>query len=268
MKQKINTGQIYCTRIWEVDFLRGLCVFLMIFDHLMFDLAYVFRSIWFSADGHGILLSLCSFARYNYYPWEPREIVRYAVVLSFILLCGISCSFSRSNLKRGLKLAAVAVLLTLVTWSIDLILGKADHFIILFGILHMLAVAILLYWLLSRYDKKWLLVSGILIIVIGSIISLYPPPVNNNLLAILGLHNQSFYSADYFPLLPWVGYFLIGTVLGPWIYHQKRSLFGRTSAYIAERPVLFAGRHALILYVLHQPAVYLILLLIGYIFIY
>ncbi len=267
MNEKTKDTQIYSTRIWEVDFLRGLCVFLMIFDHMMFDLAFVFRSVWFTDGGNSILYSLCNFARFSYFAWDLRGIVWYAVVLGFIILCGISCSFSRSNFKRGLKLAAVAALLSIVTWGIDRVLGQGNQFIIRFGILHMLAAAILLYWLLSRYEKKWLLTNGILFIVLGIIFTINPPTVNNNLLAFIGPHNQYFYSADYFPLLPWVGYFLVGTVLGPWIYHKKRSLFGRTSVNMAERPLLFAGRHALVFYVLHQPAVYFILLLIGLIFV-
>ena len=30
------------SRIWELDFLRGLSVILMIWDHLMFDIGFVF----------------------------------------------------------------------------------------------------------------------------------------------------------------------------------------------------------------------------------
>ena len=55
-------------RIWELDFIRGLCVALMILDHLFYDLGFVFPQQWFADGGSGIIYDICYFAR-NFY-WD------------------------------------------------------------------------------------------------------------------------------------------------------------------------------------------------------
>ena len=70
--------------------------------------------------------------------------------------------------------------------------------------------------------------------------------------------------ADYMPLFPWLGVFLIGCVIGRICYKDKKTLFagrGKVMKAIA-RPIEFIGRHSLIIYLVHQPLVYAILFLI------
>ena len=121
-------------RIWELDFVRGLCVLLMIFDHTMYDIADIFGYEWWqSAIDAGkssakFLGDLWQVAHDYYFGstqsiWgvmstgSPiRAFVEPMVVVIFALCCGISCSFSRSNLKRGIELAILSGLITLVTY--------------------------------------------------------------------------------------------------------------------------------------------------------
>ena len=61
---------------------------------------------------------------------------------------------------------------------------------------------------------------------------------------------KSFFSTDYFPLLPWlflfwVGYFL--TTRGP--------RTPRAAAPVGLPAVGWMGRHSLVLYLLHQPVI-------------
>jgi len=66
-----------------------------------------------------------------------------------------------------------------------------------------------------------------------------------------------FVSFDYFPLLPWIFIFLLGTWAGIYIAGQKLP----TWFYEAEVPVFPAiGRKALIIYVLHQPVLYAVVM--------
>ena len=231
-------------RIWELDFLRGVCVAAMIFDHVLYDLTYVFF-VPFSALP-------------AYFDWEIRTIIRIGVVLSFVLLCGISCSFSRSNLLRGAKLAVVAILLSAVTKVLDLVQGEGDRFIIVFGVLHMLALSIVIYAILEKFiSGKPLLVLGIVLAGIGVYFytALYNAPSGFEILSLLVPLKGGIYSADYFPLLPGVGFLLIGAFLGPVLYGTKTSRFPLKGAPRLSRPFLFAGRHALIFYLAHQPIV-------------
>ena len=84
----------------------------MILDHLFYDLGFVFPQQWCADGGSGIIYDICYFARNFYWDWPVRHIIRVMVLAGFIGSCGISCSLSRSNLNRGLKLLAVALALS------------------------------------------------------------------------------------------------------------------------------------------------------------
>ena len=75
----------------------------------------------------------------------------------------------------------------------------------------------------------------------------------------LGLTPADFITSDYFPLLPNLGYFLVGAFLGRTLYRKKESLFPRQKSPC--KLLSFIGRNSLIFYLLHQPvlagAVYL-----------
>jgi uncharacterized membrane protein len=252
-------------RIWELDFIRGFCVTMMILDHLLFDLGFVFLHQWFGdADTGGLIYSLCHFARYVYWDHPLRLIIRTLILAGFIGSCGISCSLSRSNLKRGLKLLFVALALSAITAILDMIIDS-QRFFISFGILHMLAISILVYAGLRRFGMLPALILGAAIVLAGWLIQ--PELANSDsvVLFILGLSDNGF-SADYFPLIPYLGWFLLGGALGGRLYKEKRSFFPNKGQSRAIRPFLWLGRHALLIYVLHQPVIYGFLLILGMIF--
>jgi len=241
-------------RIWELDLIRGICVFAMMLDHTIYDLKYVFN-----VRAPFVMM---------YFDWDIRTAVRIPVVLCFVLICGISCSFSRSNLKRGLKLGAVAAALTLATGLVDIFNGKGHEFLITFGILHMLSASILLYCLLRKFlDYRGTLAVAFIFIAVG----IYYYTGDHNAVegwGWLGLMVQlrgAFFSADYFPLLPGAGFFLLGSILGPILYKKKSSHFSGIENPRLSRPVLMVGRHALAVYLIHQPIILLTLSIINYI---
>ena len=70
---------------------------------------------------------------------------------------------------------------------------------------------------------------------------------------LLGLHPLIFASADYYPLLPWIFLFLAGYWLGEAFLQRRAPEF----CYREHLPALgWIGRHALIIYLAHQPVVY------------
>ena len=70
----------------------------------------------------------------------------------------------------------------------------------------------------------------------------------------LGIYQTGFYSSDYFPLLPNLGYFLIGSGLGKVLYRKKQSLFPLISLFPVPQ-LCYLGRHSLFAYLLHQPVI-------------
>ncbi len=75
-----------------------------------------------------------------------------------------------------------------------------------------------------------------------------------------GITSPSFGSFDYFPLFPWLGIFLIGSALGKSVYASRKSLLPWT---MPRTFVNWAGRHALVIYIAHQPVIMGVLSLIG-----
>jgi uncharacterized membrane protein len=247
-----------------LDFIRGFCILLVIMDHTFFDLAFLFFRQWFpDGQGSGLLFWFSDLLRTGYFPWIVRDVIWGLAVFSFVFVSGISCSFSHSNLKRGLRLAAVAIALTLITLTVDRLMGKQDSYTIRFGILHMLSASILLYCGVRRFGPIPMIALGILAVAVGLFYSQQPLETSFQPLAILVHSTSGFRSADYFPLLPWFGYFLIGGALGPKLYSKRSTRFPAIGSHPWMRPIQFAGRHSLIVYVIHQPIVYGTLSVIG-----
>jgi uncharacterized membrane protein len=75
-----------------------------------------------------------------------------------------------------------------------------------------------------------------------------------------GLHSPTFSAFDYFPLIPWLGVFLVGAALGKSVYASRRSLLPWR---MPRTFVNFAGRHSLLIYIAHQPVIMGVLYALG-----
>lgn len=249
-------------RIGLMDDIRGFCVFCMIFYH-GFLLAF---------DAFGVV---AGGQAYDFFrpaqPWFAG---------TFILLCGVSCRLSHSNRDRGLKLLAVALAINLLT-----ILGlprlSAFGFDfsgseIWFGILDFLSIAIL-FFALAHKVIDWLPpAAGTYLCLVLFYVTRrlqqgrigFPGEWETTLPAgwmdhfwtfPLGFHNDAFWSADYFPLFPWLFLFLAGCYLG--IYVQNGHVPG--FAYKSRLPgINWLGQHALLIYIIHVPAWWVVLELV------
>ena len=226
-------------RIKSLDALRGLCVILMCFHHLFYDLVvFLGAPAWLFTN-------------------PVFDVLHYLFAGLFILLSGISSRFSRSNLRRGGKLLAVSLALTAVTLLIDMVTermwGYAIGVRILFGVLHMLSLCMLFYGLFGRWLDRlpdWFAPFFYVLMVVMTA-------------GLFGYLREGFYSADYFPLLPWLFVFLFGTWLGGKIRQGKLPGW----LYTADVPFFSkVGKRALLIYILHQPLLAGLTFLIGAIF--
>jgi uncharacterized membrane protein len=85
-------------------------------------------------------------------------------------------------------------------------------------------------------------------------------------LLIIGARENSIYSADYFPLYPWITLFLFGVFTGKII---KRALhFSRVSWLLKSNLPVFSmlGRNSLPIYLFHQPILYGVFWIFSYFF--
>ncbi len=238
-------------RIHLLDEIRGLAVFCMIFYHAF----YITGSTFGISKGN----ELFEF-------FEPVQPIFAGI---FIFICGISCTLSRSNLKRGLILLGIALGMTFVTAFIMPKFGFTECEIY-FGILHFLSVSILIYSPLSKKLGNASVFVGILVCAVlyaftsrigegvlsyGNLFSFALPEklYETNLFVPLGIYNHRFFSADYFPLFPDIFIFFAGVFAGKhftskgypeWCYENKIPFLS------------FLGRHALIIYIAHMPVIY------------
>lgn len=221
-------------RIWELDALRGLLILGMIAIHLTYDLVDLYR-----------VVTLQNPFWYNLgTAWGG---------MPFVVISGICVSFSSRPVRRGAMVFGCGMLCTLVTAMMYLLNFSGKGIVIYFGILHCLGVCMMLWPLLRRLRTPWLVLLGIAIIVFG----LYARAnlrIGSFLLVPLGIPNRGFSSSDYFPLLPNLGYFLLGATLGRWLYPTRRSLLPQVNENnLILRFLGFCGRHSLLIYLIHQP---------------
>ncbi len=238
-------------RVHFLDEVRGLCVVLMVFYHAFYTVGYIF----------GV-----EFASELFQFFEPVEPFFAGL---FIFICGICCNFSHSNLKRGLLLAGVAVLMSAVMWCCVRLTILTEGTMIWFGILHLLSVCILLYVLLRptlTFIPTWL---GVVLCVvlfllfyhvspyrgsyfgISGLFTVPTPPADRNVLTYIVGWCRVGSTGDYFPLLPWVFCFLAGTYVGRW-RRQYPAWMSRSHA----KPLSAIGKWSLWVYIAHQPIIF------------
>lgn len=252
IQNKIEKKRIVC-----IDTFRGLALIYMIFFHFIYDMAFLIESEWGMAA------------------FRANENIVVFDTASFILLAGVSSSFSRSNSKRGGKLLAIGILFTLATAFV--FPGEAIYF----GILQLLGICMVLYGAFEDKLRKLpalpMIIGCAVVFALTYHIQLgyigikglfewqLPSELTvNNLLYPYGILHRGYASVDYEPLLPWFFLYFAGTYIGGLIVKYRDRL---PSFCYADPlpPVSWMGRHSLIIYILHQPiilaVVYAIMLL-------
>jgi len=242
-------AKILKQRFWEIDFLRGLAIIMMIIFHFFYDLNYFgVQGINFGSGFWWV------FAR--------------VIVTIFVLLVGISLTISHSRAKkrktgwklfkkyllRGLKIFGWGLIITLITW---LFLKRG---FIIFGILHFIGVSIILAYPFLKL-KFWNVLLGIIFILIG--IYMENLTFNSYWLVWAGLKPYYLYTVDYVPIFPWFGVILFGLFLGTLLYPngKRRLKISNLSNFSFIRLFCFLGRNSLLIYLIHQPILVIFLYL-------
>lgn len=241
------TSQPKMERFSLLDTLRGFTMLNMILYHFLWDLVYIarFPISWYHGTGA--------------YIWQQ------SICQTFILLSGFCWSFGRRPFKRGLTVFWAGGLITLVTMLL------MPENLVLFGVLTLIGSCMILMIPLAAFLKKINRTSVLIILFVVFLFLFimlhpswngYPELTSGNLFtAYLGFPAKNFYSTDYFPLLPWFFLFVVGYLL-----HKLSLHFGWLEAPFLKRkllpPLTFIGRHSLLIYMLHQPILYGITILI------
>jgi uncharacterized membrane protein len=179
-----------------------------------------------------------------------------SVAIIFISLAGVVSVLSadgkyirdvlRKTLRRTLILAVCALTVTLVTYTL------IPEQRISWGILHFLTLTSVLGLLTLR--------TGYLAFLLGIVCLTLPylsfTSLSSPWLIPLGYPPSDYYSADYYPLIPWMGYYLIGQVIGYALSRNKNLLSHLDSRIFPHSFLSFLGRYALMIYMMHVPVIY------------
>jgi uncharacterized membrane protein len=232
-------------RLWEIDLMRTLAIGMMVVYHIGWDVHMLapqvaldpFDGIW-RALQVTCASTFLAVAGISY--WIADQRAR-AQGLSGLALW-------RRHARRGGEVLAAALLVSLATL---LALGAEDA--VRFGILHLVATAVLVVLPLTVRLGAGNVVLGAAAIAVGLVLmdtgSYFPGAL------VLGL-DPGETGVDWYPLLPWVGACLVGVAIGAVLYPD-----GERGALL--RPLTRAprgagtagapGRHSLPIYLVHQP---------------
>lgn len=217
-------------RYGEIDLLRATAIILMVLFHLIYDLG--------------------EFAGININYQDPFWfVIGKTSALLFIFLSGLASGFSRSPVKRGLKVLLLGMGITAVTY-----LAMKDMYV-RFGILHYLGVTMILFPFLYSLSSPMLGVlagfSALLGFWFKGIV------LNTGIFLPLGLIYQEFGSIDYYPLFPYLSVTLLGMLAYRHLYARRNeSLF---ALQLDSKPILWLSRNSLGIYLVHQPIILLII---------
>ena len=263
-------------RVRGYDVLRGISVISMVAFHACYDIVYLWdiRLGWFRSP--------------------LQDVWRASISWCFLLIAGIMCSYSRNNLKRALKYLVIAAIIWIATTLI------AVDTPISYGIIYCMGFSSLLVWVLeklshrnrdafateldglvsstpkgSRSNQLAIVTTALFLAFLltlevpqgrlglgsfgGPYVTLPTGLYKTEVLNWLGFPGPSFASGDYYPPIPYSLQFLVGSALG-----LNMKLHGVPSILNKIRcaPLEWIGRHALEIYVVHQPIVLALLTLI------
>jgi uncharacterized membrane protein len=227
------------TRIAAIDAARGVALGGMVVYHLIWDFAHF-----------GLIAPTAPFA-------PATRALSHVVASAFLALVGVSLALAHPHglrraafLKRLALVAGAAALVTAASYAID------PEEPILFGILHCIAVSSLIAALFVAAPPWAALLAGAL--AVAAPLAFASAAFNPPALVWLGLGTVAPYTLDWRPLLPWSGVVLIG--LGAAEAVAPRLSGWRWTAWRPARwpgrAFAFAGRHSLVIYLVHQPILF------------
>lgn len=214
-------------RYLELDLLRGIAIILMVLFHLSYDLN----------NFHFIHIDI-----YEGYSWHA---FRNVIIFLFMITVGISLYIAneqlfhlKKNLYRLIKLFLVSLLITLVSY----LLYPTTW--IYFGIIHLIFVSSLLALPFVKYPTLSLVIG------LFWIFAYLAFDANMDWLftwskGVLHLPDRT---QDIAHLFPWLGVVFIGIFVG-----SKKWFDLDMKANAFTTPLSFLGRHALLIYLIHQP---------------
>lgn len=264
-------------RVWEIDAMRGALILLVVLDHFFWDVLS-FRSYYNSEFWNAVYQMAYNYRTGSGFLGVMRSELHNTFIMCFVLLSGISSSFSRCNSVRGVKMAIFALLLTVITNVVGNVMNISGM-AINFNVIHVLAICILFFalleWIYSKLKSRWSKNifgwSVMLIVLFCFVIGYYyignPCSVtdSSHKIHMMFVEHTNVYvlsPGDSLTLFPAMGWFLLGAYLGKVLYPTRTTLF--PNAYsVAFKPLTVCGSYSLWVYFGSQVVMYGIIYLFA-----
>jgi len=240
-------------RLETLDTLRGAAVVSMVLFHLAYDVFVIFGGDYSWTQGTLVTL------------WQR------SICFTFIIVSGFVWSYGRRKaLKRGLFLTAVGMAVTAVTAVF------MPDVAIYFGVMSFFGCAVILMIPAEKVLRRVPAAAGAVLSLFAFFLTEYAsygavklfghtlfrlPGVlyASNIGEPFGFPPRSFVSADYYPIIPWMFLYFFGYFL--WRLFAHRPITEKLGHL--DVPVLTSiGRHAVAIYVFHQPLCYVLCMLV------
>ena len=226
-----------------LDELRGLDLISMMLYHGMWDVVFLFGVVQ------------------KWYTGRPGFVWQQSICWVFILLSGFCLPLGHHPFRRGAVVFGAGALVTAVT----LLFLPED--VVWFGVLTLLGSSMLLTAALDPLLRR---VPPAVGVALSALLFWVPYPTMTGFwnlpggrlalpqalyaswpTAYLGFMPKSFFSTDYFPLLPWLFLFWAGYFLHHLVGRGRLAPLRRSVC----PPLGWMGRHSLVIYLLHQPVI-------------
>lgn len=259
-------------RIWELDLIRGIIMVVVTFDHVC-RFSYYWGIIRFQT-AFGKAIESIALGYLNSY------FCKHAYPYALWLLCfmsGISCQFSRSDTKRLIKSWALSVVFMGGYLALHFIIPNIITGYVIFNIIAVITISVTFWYILDKLKVHdvYRIIFGALTVITGVTLFYYNRFhegglfVENKFLALL-IYNKNGYNVspnNFEPLLPHLGFFVLGAVFGKNFYRDKATRLKRKTPPKWLTPVMLLGKHSLEAYlfmpVLCISALRLIVKLVG-----
>ena len=233
-------------RVAAVDVVRGVAIAGVVLFHLVWDMAFLGLTSPTLAT-HPLWLA---FGR--------------ALAGTFMFLVGVSLVLAaRRGLDRrafGRRLAILALAALAITLVTRFAFPEA---FVYFGILHAIAVASLVGLPLLRLAVPVVALVGAAMLVLGNVLSL--PLFDPRWLAWIGFAAAPAPSNDFVPVFPWVGLTALGVAIARISLAQRWTDALPALDGMAGRALAILGRWSLSIYLIHQPLLLAILMLVSWV---
>ena len=269
-KEVRNNMELKKKRFHFIDEYRGFVLINMVLYHAIWDLVYIFHQDW---------------------RWYKSDIAFYWqqwICWSFIFVSGFCWQMGKRKLRRGIEVFVAGIIITVAT----LIFMPDSR--VLFGVLTLLGSSMLLMIPCDKlFQKLQSKIPGFAFAgaIISFLLFLFVYPVNDGYLGFfeirmielprelyssmfmtyLGFPEPGFWSTDYFSILPWfflymTGYFAYSMMIKKRtedisdLHSQEPTTVEKVLSKSICPPLGWIGRNSLIIYMLHQPVVYGVLM--------